>query len=255
MAVDFCYINIILTGMTSYLLEEIMQWTPPHKPAELTEKRLITAILDGVFPINTTLPPERELAEQLGTTRPTLREALQRLSRDGWIEIHHGKPTRIRDYWKEGNLSVLASIAEYPNHLPENFIGNLLVIRQLMAPTYTRLAVENQPQLVEGMLAEAMMIKDDALVFSETDWNLHYQFTLASGNPIFTLILNGFKELYFMMGEKYFALKQARDYSRDFYSQLLLCTQNNQPEKAEQITSEVMRQSLNFWKEINLQHT
>jgi len=64
----------------------MMQWDTPMKPAELAENRLVEAILEGTFPINSSLPAERELAEMLGVTRPTLREVLQRLSRDGWLE-------------------------------------------------------------------------------------------------------------------------------------------------------------------------
>ncbi len=88
-------------------------WEIPPKPAELAENRLVEAILDGTFPINSNLPPERELSESLGVTRPTLREALQRLSRDGWIEIHHGRATRVKDYWREGNLLILTAIAQH----------------------------------------------------------------------------------------------------------------------------------------------
>src|SRR3990170_7275190 len=87
-----------------------MAWDPPLRPAELAETRLIAAILDGQFPINSTLPPERDLSTQLGVTRPTLREALQRLARDGWLEIRHGRPTRVRDYWHEGSLGVLGAM-------------------------------------------------------------------------------------------------------------------------------------------------
>jgi GntR family negative regulator for fad regulon and positive regulator of fabA len=68
-----------------------MDWVSPQKPAEFTEQRLIDAILDGHFPIGSALPAERDLAAQIGVTRPTLRETLQRMARDGWIEIHHGR--------------------------------------------------------------------------------------------------------------------------------------------------------------------
>jgi GntR family negative regulator for fad regulon and positive regulator of fabA len=228
-----------------------MKWDPPQKPAELTETRLIRAILDGVFPINSFLPAERDLAEQLGTTRPTLREVLQRLSRDGWIEIHHGKPTRVRDFWREGNLSVLAAVAEHSDHLPDHFINNLLTIRQLMAPTYTRQAIENQPEIIVNLLEQAIGITDDPTTFTNTDWNLHHQLTILSGNPIFTLILNGFRDLYYVMGEFYFNIPDARSYSRDYYSKLLICAQNNQPNEAEIITCQVMEQSLEFWNKAN----
>jgi DNA-binding FadR family transcriptional regulator len=48
-----------------------MNWETRPKPADLAESRLIVAILDGHFPIGDTLPAERELATQLGVTRPT----------------------------------------------------------------------------------------------------------------------------------------------------------------------------------------
>src|SRR5512136_1419231 len=129
-----------------------MHWDPPSRPAELAETRLISAILDGAFAIHSSLPAERELAAQLGVTRPTLREALQRLARDGWVEIRHGRPTRVRDYWREGNLGVLGAIAQHQEHLPSSFVPNLLHVRFLLAPSYTRLAFENaRPQVAETL--------------------------------------------------------------------------------------------------------
>ena len=102
------------------------------KAAEAAESRLITAILDGHFPIGDKLPAERDLAAQLGVTRPTLREALQRMARDGWIDIHHGRSTRVRNFWLEGNLGVLGAIARHPHHAPADFVPNLLMVRQLI---------------------------------------------------------------------------------------------------------------------------
>ena len=123
-----------------------MNWYTPLKPAEIAEQRLVQAILENVFPINSFLPPERDLSAKIGVTRPTLREALQRLARDGWLEIHQGKPTRVRDYWSEGNLSVLSSIAKYEKDISPNFIIQLLEIRVLLSPTYTQLAIQKKPK-------------------------------------------------------------------------------------------------------------
>lgn len=226
-----------------------MNWNRPLKPAELTETRLIEAILDGHFPINTHLPGERHLAEQLGVTRPTLREALQRLARDGWLEINQGKTTRVRDYWTEGNLNVLATIVQFQNHLPENFVCNLMTVRLLMAPTYTRLAVENHAQEIAEQLSTFLDLPDTAEDYTTADWNLHQQLTILSGNPIFTLILNGFGELYTVMGHRYFAQSAGREHSQQFYRDLLDCAHRSDGQAAEVLTQKVMADSITLWQQ------
>ena len=227
-----------------------MNWELPLRPAELVENRLINAIVDGEFPINSLLPPERELAHRLGVTRPTLREALQRLARDGWIEIHHGKSTRVRDYWHEGNLAVLGTIARFQDHVPPDFVPNLLQVRELLAPAYARLAVKRSAKNLVKFLAGYQNLVDAPDAFAKADWELHQHLTIESGNPIFTLILNGFKELYPYMGRAYFTPPKARARSRRFYADLRAAAQARDPERAEVITCKVMQDSIDLWKSI-----
>ncbi len=219
-------------------------WDTPPKPAELIENRLVEAVLDGTFPINSSLPPERELAEMLGVTRPTLREALQRLSRDGWIEIHHGKSTRVRNYWQEGNLLILTAIAQHQNMMPANFVENLLQVRLVIAPTYTRMAMQNSLNEVIKLLESMQDVPDTPEAFTERDLDLHKQLTILSKNPVFTLILNGFGDLYMKMGLIYFQSSQSRDHSRSFYKKLLSAVLSNDLFMAEEVTRRVMEDSI-----------
>jgi GntR family negative regulator for fad regulon and positive regulator of fabA len=227
-----------------------MNWELPPRPAELVENRLVRAIVDGEFPINSTLPPERELAQRLGVTRPTLREALQRLARDGWIEIHHGKSTRVRDYWHEGNLAVLGTIAHHQDDVPPDFVPNLLYVRELLAPAYARLAVKRAAGKLARFLEDYQSLVDTPEAYAKADWELHKFLTVESGNPIFTLILNGFKELYPHMGRLYFTPPKARARSRQFYADLRAAAQARDPGQAEAITRAVMRDSSGLWKSI-----
>ncbi|MGB9226566.1 FadR/GntR family transcriptional regulator, partial [Mycobacterium sp.] len=55
------------------------------------------AILDGAFPPGSTLPPERDLAEQLGVNRTSLRQGLARLQQMGLVEARQGSGTVVRD--------------------------------------------------------------------------------------------------------------------------------------------------------------
>ena len=224
--------------------------TPQH-PAEMAESQLIEAILDNTFPIHSSLPAERDLAGQLGVTRPTLREALQRLNRDGWIEIHHGKSTRVRDFWLEGNLNILEAIARRQKALSPSFVSQLLQVRALLAPTYFRMALENSQPEVLTLLSGYPEIADDPLEFTRLDWNLHSRITQLSGNPVFCLILNGFRDQYQIIGPVYFSSPVARNRSRAFYKSLLELAFQKDLSGFEQATSQVMEESLALWRLAN----
>src|SRR5438309_3928985 len=47
-------------------------------------------IKSGEFPAGTRLPAERDLARQLGVSRPSVREALIALEVEGWVEVRTG---------------------------------------------------------------------------------------------------------------------------------------------------------------------
>src|SRR5664279_2517815 len=49
-----------------------------------------TLIRSGEFPAGARLPPERDLAKQLGVSRPSVREALIALEVEGLVEVRIG---------------------------------------------------------------------------------------------------------------------------------------------------------------------
>lgn len=224
------------------------KWQPIQKPAEIAEQRLLEAILSGHFAVNSYLPGERDLAAQIGVTRPTLREALQRLTRDGWLDIQHGKPTRVRDYWQEGNMGVLSVLAQMPSQQKPDFVAHLLEIRVLLAPAYTRQAMEVASSEIAALLSTFATLEDTSSAFANADWELHHLLTLHAGNPIFRLLLNSFQSLYQVMGEHYFISAENRERSRIYYAELLNCAKRNAHLKAESLTRDVMTESLALWK-------
>lgn len=228
-----------------------MNWQPPDKPSELAESRLIEAILSGEYPPESSLPAERELAGLIGVTRPTLREALQRLARDGWVDIRQGHPTRVRDYLREGQLAVLVAMVARPDKLPADTVPNLLEVRRWLAPAYTAQAIRRAPAEVAALLEPLAILPDTAQAYTAADWDVHHGLCVLSGNPVFTLILNGFAGLYSAMGLRYFATTAARQASLTFYLALREVAHRRDAELGEEITRQVMAQSLAFWKQAN----
>ena len=230
---------------------KINQWQPPQKPGEITEARLIGAILDGMFPVNSSLPGERELAELLGVTRPTLREAMQRMERDGWLEIRHGKATRVRDFWTEGNFGVSIALAQHMQPLPTHYAGNLLEVRVLLCPAYTQKAVEKDAKTIAGFLSRADSLDDTSQSYADYDWELHWQLTVSSGNPFFTHFINSVRGLYEMLGVLYFSHEKTRDHSKIFYRELKKAADEGDANTAGALALRVMRESLALWEEIS----
>ncbi|WP_343315620.1 FadR/GntR family transcriptional regulator [Brucella sp. BE17] len=62
----------------------------PRRLYQQIADRVRERIQDGQFPLGSRLPAERELAQQLGVSRPSLREALIALEIAGTVEIRMG---------------------------------------------------------------------------------------------------------------------------------------------------------------------
>lgn len=54
---------------------------------QVVADRIRASVLSGEFPLSSRLPPERELAQYLGVSRPSLREALIALEIEGTVEV------------------------------------------------------------------------------------------------------------------------------------------------------------------------
>jgi GntR family transcriptional regulator, transcriptional repressor for pyruvate dehydrogenase complex len=75
-------------------------------------EKLLGDIVRGVHPTGTRLPAERELARQLGASRPTLREALRRLGEWKLVEPRRGSGIVVRPY-RDWSIEVIAAYLRY----------------------------------------------------------------------------------------------------------------------------------------------
>jgi GntR family transcriptional repressor for pyruvate dehydrogenase complex len=74
-------------------------WAPLRQGTvpDLIARRILEVIGSERLRPGDKLPPERELAAMLGTSRPSLREALQSLRTRGSVEIRHGSGVYVAD--------------------------------------------------------------------------------------------------------------------------------------------------------------
>ncbi|OBH56475.1 FadR/GntR family transcriptional regulator [Mycobacterium sp. E2479] len=107
------------------------------------------AILEGAFPPGSALPPERELAEQLGVNRTSLRQGLARLQQMGLIDARHGSGNVVAD---PQGLTHPAVVEALVRKLGPEFLVELFEIRAALGPLIGRSAARRiTPQSAEAL--------------------------------------------------------------------------------------------------------
>ncbi|MBU1340946.1 MAG: fatty acid metabolism transcriptional regulator FadR [Proteobacteria bacterium] len=221
----------------------------PLKPAEFAEKKILEAILDSTYQPGDTLPAERVLAGLIGVTRPTLRETLQRLSKEGWVTIAHGKPTRVNDYLANGGLGILSSLARYGRHLSTGMVSHLLEVRTTMFPDIAQKALANKSSMILEYLKHSKTLKDRPDAYAEYDWGLQMLMVKATDNPVFNMIFNDFLPLYGILGEMYFQQKESRAASLAYYEDLTRAVEQNNMD-VRIIVEKIMIRSQKIWQKM-----
>jgi DNA-binding FadR family transcriptional regulator len=143
------------------------------KPSEVTAidavfETLLKDIVGGSYPAGTRLPAERELARQLGASRPTLREALRRLGEWNLVEPRRGSGVVIRPY-RDWSIEVLAAYLRYgkPGNGQPNItrmLVDVLAIRRAVALEVVRLTTGRVPKggtsAARAAMARAWSLRD-----------------------------------------------------------------------------------------------
>ncbi len=181
-----------------------------RSPAAFAEEYIVDSIWNGKFAPGTILPAERELSELIGVTRTTLREVLQRLARDGWLTIQHGKPTQVNDIWDTAGLHILETITKLDDEGSMKLADQLLEVRTQFSSIYYRFAMKEKPLEMSKMFAGVENIAETADAYIEFDWKMQHGCALLSGNPIYILMLNGFRNIYYRIGRFYFNNAETR---------------------------------------------
>ena len=107
----------------------------PHSAVDACAGALRDAILEGHAPVGSRLPPERELADQFGVNRVTVRSALGRLAAAGLVAVRQGSGYVVRDYRRVGGPDLVGALSELARRTgdPTPIARDLLFVRSCLA--------------------------------------------------------------------------------------------------------------------------
>jgi GntR family transcriptional regulator, transcriptional repressor for pyruvate dehydrogenase complex len=162
----------------------------PVKPVET--RRLYQAIADqicelirlGSFQAGMRLPPERELAQQLGVSRPSLREALIALEIRGQVEIRMGSGVYVCD-GSPGEGAPLVSMGESPTELMQ---ARAAIEGCVIVLACTRLTAEGLARLQKSVDTMRELIAAGRSPL-EPDRQFHIALAEIAGNSVLTRLV------------------------------------------------------------------
>jgi len=177
-----------------------MQISALQRPASLVEE-VCTRLSDLILGLHdqdrcdvSWLPAERSLAQQLGVSRTVVREATKRLEQQGLLEIQHGTGIKIiRQLHRPLSDSLALLIPDLPSRLRQ-----LHQTRRAIEPVAAALAAQNasHEQLLATRAAHerlANAASNEEAIQADIAW--HHLVAAASGNQIFSLILDSLADI------------------------------------------------------------
>jgi GntR family transcriptional repressor for pyruvate dehydrogenase complex len=149
-------------------------------------ERIRRFIVDEDIAEGARLPPERDLAERFGASRPTVSQALRSLSLMGLVEIRRGSGAYVV---RRPETMVTASV-NLMLDLDQRSVSDLMQLRLWLETLGAREAATRTPQLASGEAAainEALRrLRDSARRTSEwiaADTVFHATIVRSAGNP------------------------------------------------------------------------
>lgn len=221
-----------------------------QSPAGFAEEYIVESIWSGRFPPGTILPAERELSELIGVTRTTLREVLQRLARDGWLTIQHGKPTKVNNFWETSGLNILETLARLDEEGIPELVDHLLAARTNLSAVFIRGAIRNNAEKSVEILQAYGDIPQEGAAFAAMDYQLNHDLAFASGNPVYVLMMNGFRGLYSRIGGYYFSNEKSRTLTQGYYLKLLELAKVGDYEQVPLVIRRYGIESGKIWQEL-----
>lgn len=148
---------------------------------------LTMRILSQDYGLDERLPSERQLAQDLGVARNTVREALDQIEAKGMIRRRAGSGSFVT-YDPNGASESIGAVAAETGPL------QLQVMRGIFEPEMVRLAIVNMsPRQIEALgetLSQMEAVQIDAVAFVRLEEEFHRQIAEGTGNPLLIACYN-----------------------------------------------------------------
>jgi GntR family transcriptional repressor for pyruvate dehydrogenase complex len=161
-----------------------------ERVADKVADQLKKLISDGAVKVGDRLPPERDLAEQMGVSRASVREALQQLEMQGMLEIVHGGGSIVRNMTGQEIRKTLEIFLEQDRKR----VLELAELRAFMEAWAAKEAAKNRTdaelETMRGYLEEMERDFEKGQIRYDIDFKYHTEIAAATHNTIYLHLID-----------------------------------------------------------------
>jgi DNA-binding FadR family transcriptional regulator len=157
-------------------------------------ERIKEMIVSGQLRPGDRLPKEVDLANRLGLSRNSLREAVRALSLVRVLDVRQGDGTYVTSLRPELLLDAVAFLADF--HRDDSLL-HLLEVRRILEPAATAMAAQHMgDDAIEelGEVLEALHDDTDIERLIATDLEFHRRVAIGSGNPVLASLIDSLSQ-------------------------------------------------------------
>src|SRR6476646_10066000 len=202
----------------------------------------------GALGPGTRLPPERDLARQVGVSRPTVRAGLRTLGALGVVRSRRGSGT----YIPEGPPTLGAEALSFLAALHKFTVDDVYEARRILEVGAAGIAAEratpDQLATLADEVAGLFASLNDRQVFLVHDINFHRSIAAASGNPIVASLVEMVSALYYERRRDTAARASLRDLrdAAEMHRRIYQAIRARNPEAARQAMHTHLLQASNY---------
>ncbi len=214
---------------------------------ELVVQRIKELLERGELKAGSRLPPERELADMLHISRPSLRTALKALSVMGIIHAKPGAGTYIAESLPE----IFTEPMHFMTLIHNTSVEELFEARRIIEAGLAELAAERATDTdIAALIKEVTEMKattGDPEEFLKHDVRFHQAMAHAANNKLMSGVMDTVAQLLFHIRRQTITHASDLEEAIEWHEKIIAAMQKHDPKRAKEMLSGHLRAAQSAW--------
>lgn len=206
----------------------------PSKIPDMVYKQLVSLITKGHLKPGEKLPSERAMAQELGVSRQSIREAIYRATTAGLMEVRQGEGAFIISSFKGNLRQPLSILLEEEAEKVFEFLEIRKLIEGWCAERACHAATPADLKKMQNILKKMEKVKPAQSAWEKADLDFHSSIAVSTHNVLAMHVMEGLKDSFhtYFRVKKYSTKPERKDALLGQHRAILEAIREKEPKRA-----------------------